>query len=100
MTTLNKSLLAMCRSFSAMSRWPVDETGMNSVIPSTIPKMRTAIQSGIHYLDAKCVRRARTKIGAGRLFFRAPDRFVVIDALLDFELPQDRAPRDVDVVPL
>jgi hypothetical protein len=30
-----------------MSKWPVDEIGMNSVIPSMIPKMTTAIQSGM-----------------------------------------------------
>jgi hypothetical protein len=39
----------------------VDDTGMNSVIPSTIPKMIAAIQSGMNHLDAKPARQARKK---------------------------------------
>src|SRR2546425_9207359 len=47
MTTLNKSV---CRGNqrSAISKWPVEETGRNSVIPSIIPSRMTVIQSGIH----------------------------------------------------
>jgi hypothetical protein len=30
-----------------MRRWPVDETGRNSVIPSTIPRIATMNQSGM-----------------------------------------------------
>jgi hypothetical protein len=47
--------------FSAINKWPVDETGMNSVIPSTTAKMTTAIQSGMNHLDAKWMRLARKK---------------------------------------
>src|ERR1041385_5228244 len=36
-----------------MSKWPVEEMGRNSVIPSIIPSRMTAIQSGIRRLDEK-----------------------------------------------
>src|SRR5436309_16115422 len=47
MTTLNKSV---CRGNqrSAIKRWPVEEIGKNSVIPSMIPSKMTLTQSGIH----------------------------------------------------
>jgi len=40
---------SVCRGnqFSKMSRWAVEEMGRNSVIPSMIPRMIIAIQSGI-----------------------------------------------------
>src|ERR1035441_7101545 len=43
----------MCSQCSAISKWPVEETGRNSVIPSITPSKITAIQSGIVRLDNK-----------------------------------------------
>src|SRR5882762_1127144 len=68
---LNRSLgwpdnhFAAIRPLSAINRWPVEEMGMNSVIPSMIPRMMTAIQSGIGCLDAKMRRLTSAK---GTLF--------------------------------
>ncbi len=36
-----------------MTRWPVEETGKNSVSPSIIPRTKTVNQSGMECLDAK-----------------------------------------------
>src|SRR5471032_764753 len=85
MTTLNRSLSVTRRSFSAMSRWPVEEMGMNSVNPSTIPRIRAIIQCGMNYFAAD-------------LFFPAEERRFAV-ALLDFELSQNRVPADVNFVP-
>ena len=49
---LNKSLWCGSQR-SAISRWPVEEIGKNSVIPSMIPSMTIANQSGITGRDGK-----------------------------------------------
>src|SRR5215471_20652594 len=61
MTTMNSSLRCVPIIFSATSRWPVEETGMNSVMPSTMPRMRLMSQSGMNHLTAKRLARARRK---------------------------------------
>src|SRR5881409_1652039 len=68
MTTLNRSLWRGSHR-SAISRWPVEEMGINSVIPSMIPKIMTAIQSGIGWLDGKSRR-----LTSAKLAFHYPDR--------------------------
>src|SRR4029077_16801410 len=78
-----------------MSRWPVEETGMNSVIPSTIPKMRAIIQSDMNHLTVKTLRRASQK-----LFLSAPESFLLDGALLDLELSENSVPADINFVPL
>ncbi len=37
------SLISSPRAFSTMVRWPVLETGRNSVSPSTIPRMMASM---------------------------------------------------------
>src|SRR5262249_49567806 len=66
MTTLNKSLCPIRNRCSTISKWPVEETGKNSVIPSTTPRSRTAIQSGMGWLDGKTARKTRKKTAADR----------------------------------
>ena len=64
LTMLKRSLSWTFRICSARSRCPVDETGMNSVIPSITPKMTATIQSGMNHLDAKPAPLARQKCAA------------------------------------
>src|SRR5262245_46424591 len=67
MTMLNRSLGRSDNQWialsdrSAISKWPVEETGMNSVRPSTIPRITTAIQSGIGCLESKIHRMTSAK---------------------------------------
>src|ERR1017187_6124788 len=107
-----------------MSRWPVEETGMNSVIPSTIPSRMTVIQSGIVWINGKMKRKTRKKSGPlkrdvpyalrftihasrpGSLVFlfatqqRGKSAFGIFRVLPDFQLAEDGMPADVDFVPL
>src|SRR6185436_2499584 len=68
MTMLKRSSLTRSGGIwsqrSAINKWPVDEIGRNSVIPSIIPKIIAAIQSGIRWLDAKLVRLTSGKMAA------------------------------------
>src|SRR5882757_7157944 len=52
MTTLNRSVWRGNQR-SAISRWPVDDTGRNSVIPSIIPSRTTANEIGIRCKNEK-----------------------------------------------
>src|SRR6266498_5290399 len=65
MTTLNNSGRGLSQC-SATTRGPVEETGRNSVMPSMIPKMMTAIQSGMNRLDGKTRRKTRKTAQAGK----------------------------------
>src|SRR6185503_15297176 len=51
-----KSWLCLGSQCSASSKWPVEETGRNSVIPSMIPRITTTSQSGKRRLDSKGAR--------------------------------------------
>src|SRR5581483_10480647 len=101
-TTLKRSL--WCGSqCSAMSRWPVEEMGRNSVIPSTIPSMTAVIQSGMRPLERKTPRLTSRKEASDPSLLlenRRQEglRFLVLP--LDLDLPEDRMPADVKPVPL
>src|SRR5882724_10285313 len=108
MTMLNRSDFSTCKRRSATRRCPVEETGMNSVIPSTTPRMRLISQSGMNHLSGKPAHRARRKFSRCacekpdpiRTLFFTPERFLIDGALLDLELAEDGVPADVDLVPL
>src|SRR6185369_2795095 len=63
MTMLNKSDWCGIQC-SAISKWPVEETGRNSVIPSIIPNRMTAITIGIRRLDGKALTKTSQKVRA------------------------------------
>src|SRR5688572_17122868 len=68
---------------SARSRWPVEDTGMNSVIPSMKPRMIAASQSDIGVQKAKagvarksgdcCLRRVLRVLDGGLAALFGPD---------------------------
>src|SRR5712675_1228945 len=65
MTTLNKSVWRGSHC-SAITKWPVDETGKNSVTPSMIPSKTTAIHIGIGGRNEKRARMTRTNCCGAR----------------------------------
>src|ERR1039458_4951808 len=95
----------MCSQRSEMSRWPVEETGRNSVMPSTIPSRITAIQSGIAWLDAKNRQKTSLKCpGRGplkSLLLLLPEhgansRLGSLAPLAHLQLAENRVPADIN----
>src|SRR6185369_3877868 len=64
MTVLNKSLWRGSHC-SAMSKWPVEDTGRNSVTPSIIPSRTAVNKSCTGRLDDKTAAMTRGKCGWG-----------------------------------